>query len=102
MPFKLTIGREDTEPREIVFDDQDAAIEYAAQWFRGGYSRLILKDEYLSEAVPTDCIRLREDLRNGREFRCARFDERASLAGICTADDHVGAMRPCLAYPSSS
>lgn len=98
MQFKLTIGRKGFGPEELVFDDQDTAIEHAAQWFRDGYSRLILNDEYLCEVVPSDCIRLRDDLENGREFYCNRFEERASLASVRPAINSAGVSHSILMH----
>lgn len=79
MPFKLTIQRLGFERTSLLFDDQDTAVEHAVEWFLSGYPRRA-KDEYLTETIPWDIKRLRGDLRNGREFQCGRFEERASVA----------------------
>ena len=80
MAFKLTIERGGCKARELLFDSRDDAVEHAAEWFRDGYRRLIQIDEYLCEAVPSDVLRLRDDLNSGRVFYCSRFGERASIA----------------------
>lgn len=78
MPYILKIESLDDEAEETIFETMDEAVKYAVDWFVAGYDNdTIDRDTRIAAAV--DAVELARDLREGREFYCPRFYERASL-----------------------
>ena len=81
MRYILTLESLDDERQELPFDTVDDAVKHAVEWFVEGYNNETI-DAATRIKVAEDAVELAHDLREGREFYCSRFYEKAQLRAV--------------------
>lgn len=70
----------DDEEAERTFPTKDEAIDFAVVWFVSPYNPETNETiDSIPSGLAEDVAQLIADLRDGREFYCGRFYERATL-----------------------